>query len=364
MDQVDTIAAIATPLGIGGIGVVRISGPAALSMAQRMFVRSSGVPCTSLKSHRVYHGFVVNNAGERVDEVLLCCMRRPRSYTREDVAEISCHGGVMTTQRVLEAVLEQGARVAEPGEFTKRAFLNGRLDLTQAEAVIDVINVLAQLAVTCPIAFLLLRRSQAFQLGAGLTLLAAHTLAYMAFGNPWTVGENLGEVLDRAIFGKNWGGHYATINCISSAFNTVLGVIAGGLIRERAFPKLARLGGACLALGLLLSFWVPVIKKIWTASFALVSGGITILALLLFWWLCETKGRKMKLFVMVGANSIFIYLFHEILEDWLYRTAKVFTGWGTSYWPAELLAFNHLVAVIFQIWVCVWLYRRKIFFKL
>jgi len=230
--------------------------------------------------------------------------------------------------------------------------------------VIDVINVLAQLAVTCPIAFLLLRRSQAFQLGAGLTLLAAHTLAYMAFGNPWTVGENLGEVLDRAIFGKNWGGHYATINCISSAFNTILGVIAGELIRERAFPKLARLGGACLAAGLLLSFWVPVIKKIWTASFALVSGGITILALLLFWWLCETKGWKMKLFVMVGANSIFIYLFHEILEDWLYRTAKVFTGWGTSYWPAELLAFNHLVAVIFQIWVCVWLYRRKIFFKL
>ena len=78
--------------------------------------------------------------GERVDEVLLCLMRRPRSYTREDVAEISCHGGVMTTQRVLETVLAQGARVAEPGEFTKRAFLNGRLDLTQAEAVIDVIN--------------------------------------------------------------------------------------------------------------------------------------------------------------------------------------------------------------------------------
>ncbi len=140
MDQVDTIAAIATPLGIGGIGVVRMSGPAALFIAQRVFVRSNGEPCTSLKSHRVYHGFVVNDAGERVDEVLLCFMRRPHSYTREDVAELSCHGGIMTTQRVLEAVLTQGARVAEPGEFTKRAFLNGRLDLTQAEAVIDVIN--------------------------------------------------------------------------------------------------------------------------------------------------------------------------------------------------------------------------------
>src|SRR5215468_1420937 len=140
MDQVDTIAAIATPLKIGGIGVVRISGPAALSMVQRVFVRSSGAPCTALKSHRIYHGFVVNDAGERVDEVLLCLMQRPRSYTREDVVEISCHGGVMTTQRVLETVLAQGARVAEPGEFTKRAFLHGRLDLTQAEAVIDVIN--------------------------------------------------------------------------------------------------------------------------------------------------------------------------------------------------------------------------------
>jgi tRNA modification GTPase len=140
MDQVDTIAAIATPLGIGGIGVVRVSGPAALTMAQRVFVRPNGISYTSLKSHRVYHGFVVNDTGERVDEALLCLMRRPHSYTREDVAEISCHGGVMTTQRVLETVLAQGARVAEPGEFTKRAFLNGRLDLTQAEAVIDVIN--------------------------------------------------------------------------------------------------------------------------------------------------------------------------------------------------------------------------------
>src|SRR5919197_2043548 len=140
MDQIDTIAAIATPLGIGGIGVVRISGPAALSIVQCVFVRSNGAPCTSLKSHRVYHGFVVNGADERVDEVLLCLMRRPHSYTREDVTEISCHGGVLTTQRVLETVLARGARVAEPGEFTKRAFLNGRLDLTQAEAVIDVIN--------------------------------------------------------------------------------------------------------------------------------------------------------------------------------------------------------------------------------
>lgn len=140
MDEVDTIAAIATPLGVGGIGVVRISGPAAVAIAQRVFVRSSGLRVAHLESHRMYYGFVVDGQGERVDEALLCLMRRPHSYTREDVLEVSCHGGVLTTQRVLDTVLAQGARVAEPGEFTKRAFLNGRLDLTQAEAVIDVIN--------------------------------------------------------------------------------------------------------------------------------------------------------------------------------------------------------------------------------
>lgn len=140
----DTIAAIATPLGVGGIGVVRISGPDAITAAQRVFVRPSGLPLTRLPSHRVQHGFVVDAQGVRIDEALLCVMRRPHSYTREDVAEISCHGGVMVTQRVLETVLAQGARVAEPGEFTRRAYLNGRLDLTQAEAVIDLINARTQ----------------------------------------------------------------------------------------------------------------------------------------------------------------------------------------------------------------------------
>ncbi|GIX45809.1 MAG: tRNA modification GTPase MnmE [Candidatus Tectimicrobiota bacterium] len=140
MEAVDTIAAIATPAGIGGIGVVRLSGPQTLAIVQQAFVRPNGRPLARLESHRVYYGYVVDVAGERVDEALLCVMRRPRSYTREDVAEISCHGGLVTTQRVLDAVLARGARVAEPGEFTKRAFLNGRLDLTQAEAVADLIH--------------------------------------------------------------------------------------------------------------------------------------------------------------------------------------------------------------------------------
>lgn len=137
---VDTIAAISTPPGIGGIGVIRVSGPASMSIARQLFVRPDGLPLAHLESHRVYHGFVIDTEGERIDEGLLCVMRQPRSYTCEDVVEISCHGGVVTTQCVLDAVLARGARVAEPGEFTRRAFLNGRLDLTQAEAVIDLIH--------------------------------------------------------------------------------------------------------------------------------------------------------------------------------------------------------------------------------
>ncbi|MGE3538168.1 MAG: tRNA uridine-5-carboxymethylaminomethyl(34) synthesis GTPase MnmE [Candidatus Tectimicrobiota bacterium] len=144
MSAVDTIAAIATPLGIGGIGVVRMSGPSAVAIAQRVFLRASGRPLSRLESHRLYYGYVVDEHGARVDEALLCIMRQPRSYTREDVAEISCHGGIVTTQRVLDTLLAHGARVAEPGEFTKRAFLHGRLDLAQAEAVIDLITARTQ----------------------------------------------------------------------------------------------------------------------------------------------------------------------------------------------------------------------------
>jgi tRNA modification GTPase len=138
--RVDTIAAISTPPGVGGIGVIRVSGPATMPIARQVFVRPDGLPLPRPESHRVYHGFVIDTEGERIDEVLLCVMRQPHSYTCEDVVEISCHGGVVTTQCVLDAVLARGARVAEPGEFTRRAFLNGRLDLTQAEAVIDLIH--------------------------------------------------------------------------------------------------------------------------------------------------------------------------------------------------------------------------------
>jgi tRNA modification GTPase len=135
----DTIAAIATPLGEGGIGIVRLSGEKALAIAAELFVSSSGKnPRTSPRP--VFHGEIRDDSGEAVDEVLLHVMRAPHSYTREDVVEINCHGGAAPLSAVLTLVLAHGARLAEPGEFTKRAFLSGRIDLVQAEAVIDRIR--------------------------------------------------------------------------------------------------------------------------------------------------------------------------------------------------------------------------------
>ena len=135
----DTIAAIATPHGESGIGIVRISGPLAEKVATRLFRPKKGP--ARLKSHHLYYGEIVDPENEKsMDEVLLSLMRRPKTYTREDVVEINCHGGYLVLKRVLEVVLGQGVRLAQPGEFTKRAFLHGRIDLSQAEAVIDVIR--------------------------------------------------------------------------------------------------------------------------------------------------------------------------------------------------------------------------------
>jgi len=135
----DTIAAISTPLGEGGIAVIRISGDEAVKHADSIYV---GKHCLAeVPSHTVHYGHIVDHrTGERVEEVLVTVMRAPRSFTREDVVEISCHGGLISVNKVLELLLLNGVRLAEPGEFTKRAFLNGRIDLTQAEAVIDLIR--------------------------------------------------------------------------------------------------------------------------------------------------------------------------------------------------------------------------------
>lgn len=136
----DTIAAIATPPGEGGIGIVRISGPAAFSIADRLFTTRAGAP-SLLPSHTIHYGLIRDpESGEHIDDALLLPFRKPRSYTGEDVVEFSCHGGPVTLGRVLTLALRAGARLAEPGEFTQRAFLNGRMDLAQAEAVCDQIR--------------------------------------------------------------------------------------------------------------------------------------------------------------------------------------------------------------------------------
>ena len=135
----DTIAAISTPPGEGGIGIVRLSGKDAVAIVRRVFRSTSGRDVAASK-RRVFHGHVVDEHGDVIDEVLLHVMRAPHSYTREDVVEINCHGGAGPLGAVLEQALIHGARLAEPGEFTQRAFLNGRIDLVQAEAVIDRIQ--------------------------------------------------------------------------------------------------------------------------------------------------------------------------------------------------------------------------------
>ena len=144
--KTDTIAAIATAMSNSGIGIVRISGDEALEVTDRIFRPKKGSRKVSdMETHTIHYGYVVDGE-EVVDEVMLLIMKAPRSYTCEDTIEIDCHGGVLVMKKILETVLKYGARPAEPGEFTKRAFLNGRIDLSQAESVIDVINAQNELA--------------------------------------------------------------------------------------------------------------------------------------------------------------------------------------------------------------------------
>ena len=137
--QNDTIAAIATAMSPSGIGIIRISGDDALSVIDRIYKsKNNKKKICACQSHTIHYGYIVD--GEQViDEVLVMLMRGPHSYTGEDTVEINCHGGVYVVKRILELLIKNGARPAEPGEYTKRAFLNGRLDLSQAEAVGDLI---------------------------------------------------------------------------------------------------------------------------------------------------------------------------------------------------------------------------------
>ena len=137
--RTDTIAAIATAMTSSGIGIIRISGEDAVSITDQIFRRKGGKKLADLETHTIHYGHICDG-DEVIDEVMVLLMRGPKSYTREDTVEIDCHGGVYVMKRILETVIKYGARPAEPGDFTKRAFLNGRIDLSQAESFIDVIN--------------------------------------------------------------------------------------------------------------------------------------------------------------------------------------------------------------------------------
>ena len=179
----DTIAAIATPLGEGGLAVIRISGVTALAVADRSFVPQgrAAVKPSAAATHTLHYGHVVRQ-GRVVDEVMAAVLRAPRTFTREDVVELSCHGGLLAAKSVLDAVLENGARLAEPGEFTKRAFLNGRIDLAQAEAVADLIHARTDLALAAANEQLAGKLSQRInQLRDDLVKTLAHVEAHIDF---------------------------------------------------------------------------------------------------------------------------------------------------------------------------------------
>lgn len=179
----DTIAAIATPLGEGGLAVIRISGAHALAVADKAFtpVGPYASKPSAAVSHTIHYG-KVTRGGQQVDEVLCAVMRAPRTFTREDVVEITCHGGVLSTKTVFDTVLECGARPALPGEFTQRAFLNGRIDLAQAEAVADLIHARTELALSAANEQLAGKLSQRInQLRDELMLTLAHIEAHIDF---------------------------------------------------------------------------------------------------------------------------------------------------------------------------------------
>ncbi len=146
--KTDTIVAIATALSDSGIGIVRVTGDEAVEIVNRIFVNKNGMRCFhEFKTHTIHYGYIIDSFSEAedfrnkiIDEVMVALMKAPNSYTKEDTVEINCHGGVLLLQKVLELIIKCGARMAEPGEFTKRAFLNGRIDLAKAEAVMDLIH--------------------------------------------------------------------------------------------------------------------------------------------------------------------------------------------------------------------------------
>ena len=152
----ETIVAISTPPGEGGIGIVRMSGPEAFKIALEVFAAARGKRKAERKKlsspvdKKLYYGYIVDEEGKEIDEVLISFMKAPYTYTREDIVEINAHGGIVPLRNILKLIIKKGARLAEPGEFTKRAYLNGRIDLLQAESVLSIIRAKTDKALKAP----------------------------------------------------------------------------------------------------------------------------------------------------------------------------------------------------------------------
>lgn len=203
MNPFDTIAATATPVGEAGLAVIRISGQDALAVADKCFepVGKSSSKASAAKTHTIHYGNIVCD-GRHIDEVLISVMRAPRTFTAEDTVEITCHGGMLATRLVLESVLASGARMAEPGEFSKRAFLNGRLDLVQAEAVADIIHSRTELALVAAneqLAGKLSRRIE--ELREDMLKILAHVEAHIDFPDEDISPDTKDQLIQRLVDG-------------------------------------------------------------------------------------------------------------------------------------------------------------------
>ncbi|MBL7050013.1 MAG: tRNA uridine-5-carboxymethylaminomethyl(34) synthesis GTPase MnmE [Nitrospira sp.] len=217
MNPEDTIAAVSTPSGHGGIGIVRLTGADAISIADTIFQSARNKLLSGSSSHRILYGHIKDpSSGEIIDEVLVSVMRAPHTYTREDIIEINCHGGYLSVKKILELTLREGARLAGPGEFTQRAYINGRLDLAQAEAVNDLIHAMTGQGEKA--AMEQLRGSLSVkveEIRSGLAELAAFVEAYidfpeediasLDFQDMRTRAADLGESMVSLIEGSRYG---------------------------------------------------------------------------------------------------------------------------------------------------------------
>src|SRR4051812_7806748 len=195
----DTIAAIATPLGEGGLALIRISGAKALEIADLVFVPSgrASIPPSKATSHTIHYGHIVRK-GTVIDEVMVAVLRAPKTFTREHIIEITCHGGLLASKSVLDTILEAGARLALPGEFTRRAFLSGRIDLAQAEAVADLIHARTELALSAANEQLAGKLSQRInQLRDDLLRILAHLEAHIDFPDEDIAPDTRNQLLSR-----------------------------------------------------------------------------------------------------------------------------------------------------------------------